>query len=240
MKTNKIIKNSQNRNLTKGEKMKFFSEFSNKIIWAIVSVLLIGVGYLAILNIWLKPKSKPVMVSTPNPTITNTPKTQQTKEDLISALAKAEEIEVINPQELVQGGIHKIHAGLTPERSTSYETVLTQEFKFREVNKSQEISGFFEVPKTGYYLFKVFGTKPELGNTDTRLRLRINGATIRNEKESVYLQKGWHNLNFQVIYHPHLGWPNLSDFLVFKDVNLKSRRTEEKTFKTIELWSVAE
>ena len=204
--------------------MRFFEELTSKILWFVLGLillsfgyifviinflnppkLLIGAGYVAILNIWLKPKTNqiitnPTIVNTsPNPTpttITNNPQTKQTKEDLISALAQAEEIEIINPQELVRGGIHKIHAGLTPERSTGYESALTQEFKFHNVNKTQEIAGFFEVPKTGYYHFKVFGTKPELGNTDTRLRVRVNGAKVHNENRSIYLQQGWHALNF--------------------------------------------
>lgn len=114
--------------------------------------------------------------------------------------------------------------------------------------------------KSGYYHFKIFGIKPNLVPVITELRtirLRINGAVVYSENQGVYLPKGWHNFNLQLIFpldleraniseslaydlhrifRDYREMPNLSDFLLLEDLNVKSRRTEDKSFTTVELW----
>ncbi|MDJ0717501.1 MAG: hypothetical protein QNJ54_25320 [Prochloraceae cyanobacterium] len=249
--------------------MRFFVELSNKIIWVVVSALLIGSGYVAFLNFWLKPKplqvatkpiptsTKPITPSTTAPTLPNSQpqpssSVQQTtsaqninenpdsKSNLIPALVRAEEIELITPKKMVKGAILKIYEDDTPERSLATKVFKTNELKLLDSNKIQQLSAFFSVPENGYYYFKVFGIKSKnVRPSSTYFVFRINGQDNKNSEQAVYLEKGWHEINFQAMYS-HQHWSNLSDFVDFKKLAFKWRKEEEKSFNSLEPWRVDE
>jgi len=259
-KNNEIIKqNSYSNSLVKEEKeeeqtMRFFSHISNKIIWAIASLLLIGAGYVAILNFWLKPKPNQITINPPtintSPTLKSQPQPvnkiypnptqniniQKLQQDnLTPALALPNEI-AIKQENLVRGASLKIFEERNFIRSKPSKVISINQLKLSQVDRPQELTAYFEIPESGYYYFKIFGIK-DYRNSWIKLPLRIDGALVdRNNKQPIYLEKGWSKLNFQADFY-QFGqdrWTELDGYIDLKNFALKWRDENDKAFTTIE------
>lgn len=254
-------------NLKEKFKMRFFGELSNKIIWAIVSVLLIAAGYVAVLNIWLKPKPIPISTSSNSPsTNTNTnplpqsqvrpldqdrgvsstkiEKTQTSNDDFIPALAKGNEINLIKPKQLERGGILKIFRPFEVPLRNAPKEILPNTNTLLNREETQELNGLFFIPEDGLYNFKVYGINFQSISKDDRIRtfLRVDGAAIENFSNPIYLQKGWYDFTFQFLYfYKEPDFTNILVFYInFEELAFKWRKTQDKSFKEIELWRVVE
>lgn len=249
-------------NLNKGGNMKFFGEFYNKIIWAIASVLLIACGYVAILNIWLKPKPIPVTATqsnlpaaTNNKSQTNSISTNQTdsnqtkakenpssEDNLIRALAPANEVNLINPKQLEKGGTLSLFPTYHSPLRNAPHKIITNTNTLINQEATQELNGFFKVPEDGFYHFKVYGLNNRAFSQyeKTRAFARINGVAINNNSNSIYLTEGWHHFTFEFTYYYKPGFRgNLNSFIDFDKLAFKWREKEDKSFENIELWSFA-
>ncbi len=210
--------------------MQFLNQLTSKILWALLIVALLVGGYIFLVKSLVKP---PQIASTPqptnpNPTPTPTPNTNPNdfnpslvdnssattstndpvyKEDLLPAIAQAEDVVIEVPQKLEKGGILKLYINndgnkypdpilYSPDKILKTEGLSLIGNDRKEV--FQEVSGYFLVPEDGNYNFTLDFPSNWYWAKDTRnLRAKIDGVmlpTVRGGRVSLtrvgFLQLG--------------------------------------------------
>ena len=210
--------------------MQFLNQLTSKILWALLIVALLVGGYVFLVKSLVKP---PQIASTPqptnpNPTPTPTPNTNPNdfnpslvdnsdpntsnssgavyEEDLLPAIAQAEDVVISVPQKLEKGGILKMFINndgnkypdpilYSPSKVLKTEGLSPVGNDKKEV--FQEVSGYFLVPENGNYNFTLDFPSNWYWAKDTRnLRAKIDGVMLPTTRGGrVSLEKGWHKIN---------------------------------------------
>ena len=246
-------KNDQIQMVNNGEetRMRIFGDIVRKIIWIVIALLLIGGGFVAILKLFFSnpnqtttstlanPNNKPI--STSNPTNSNSNNNSQNTTALssyISALAQAEEVELIRSNKLEKGAVLRLYDSPNLGRATTTKVMNISEMRFLGVEQCQSLEAFFEAPENSQYIFNLVGfnryENHYRSKADQELLIRINGHTLENSaKGQLFLNKGWHSV--QVQYRDYQCDDVASTFNL-KELALKWRKPEEKSFKSLTTW----
>lgn len=209
--------------------MQFLNQLTSKILWAILIVALLVGGYVFLVRTLVKP---PQIASTntpqpinPNPTPTpntnpndfnpslvdNSSATESNsndpvyEEDLLPAIAQAEDVVISVPQKLERGGILKMY--INNDGNKYPDPILYSPSKILKTdglsplgndNKEvfQEVSGYFLVPEDGSYNFTIDFPSNWYIKETRHIRAKIDGVllpTVRGGRLS--LEKGWHKIN---------------------------------------------
>lgn len=216
--------------------MQFVNGLFSKILWGLLVVVLLAGGYIFLVRNLVKPPQIATTPTQPNPTSPPTPIPSNSSssqvdtddfnptlvdgtdsdsnsstdvEDMLPALAQAEDVVLEMPQKLEPGGILKYYLNTDDARypdSIKYSPVEVYKTEGLELvsvernsNNFQEVEGYFRVKETGYYNFLVNVPQKWKGHDlDSReVKLKIDGFVLPSTLGGkVYLEKGWHKIAF--------------------------------------------
>ena len=254
--------------------MQFVNGLFSKILWGLLILVLLAGGYIFLVRNLVKP---PQIATTPtqpnstlppptpsnsnpspqvtgnnvddfNPTLVDETNAIDPEEDMLPALAQAEDVVLEMPEKLEPGGVLKVF--LDPEKTKNHSSFTSSpiqvyntgglEFVYLEdIRKFQEVEGYFQVKETGYYNFLVNipedWNKTKLGVSN--LRILIDGFTLDSSLGGkVYLEKGWHKIGFfnawvDIEEHPVVVWASAGEaakpLKVWREVVEKETETEQ-------------